>query len=83
MTDSSRDMVIRDEHGTFSWIMLLHAQSRRELSRKVKERNFDVGGGCGADCTGEVFKGSCELLRAYRVQDAWIGVVHCANYRDV
>ena len=86
MSISSRDLVIHDSHDQFSWVMLLEASSRRELSRKVKERNWYNGTGCGADCTGRVFSGSCELLRAYRDHgqpESWVGVVYCTENRDV
>jgi hypothetical protein len=81
--DSSRDMVIREEHGSFQWVMLLEAPSRRALTRMVKERNWHASTGCGADCTGRVFAADCTLLRAYRDRDRWLGVVVCREYRDV
>ncbi len=80
---SSRDMVVREDHGSFSWVMLLSAPSRRALSRKVKERNWYKSTGCGHDCSGRVFAGSCDLLRAYHVDGEWIGVVYCTEQRDV
>ncbi len=84
MLESSRDMVVHhDDHGTFSWVMLVSAPSRRELSRKVKERNWYRNTGCGRDCTGIVFSGSCELLRAYKVEGEWIGVTYNTESRDV
>ena len=84
--DSSRDMVIHDSHDVFSWIMLLEAPSRRALSRMVKDHNWHKDTSCGRDCTGLVFQGTCELLRAYRDHgqpESWIGVVCCTEARDV
>lgn len=80
---SSRSMTIREEHDVMTWVATLEAKSRRELSRKVKERNWRKETGCGADCTGRVFSADCELLRGYRVGNQWIGVVVCSEYRDV
>lgn len=83
MTDSSRSMVVREDHDGSQWVMLLEAPSRRKLSSMVRERNWSKQTGCGADCTGRAFAGWCELLRAYRVGKLWIGVVVCSEARDV
>lgn len=79
-------ITIHDSHDMTSWVDLIEAPSRRALSRLVKERNWYKSTGSGADCTGQVFQVTCELLRAYRGHgqpESWIGVVYYTSARDV
>ena len=76
-------IAIRDNNDGMAWLTLIHAKSRRELSRKVKAQNWEKSTGSGADCTGRCFAGSCDLLRAYLVGKKWVGVVYCTNSYDV
>ena len=79
-------LVVHTSYDMESWVDLIEAPSRRALSRLVKERNWHNEAGSGADCTGKVFMGTCELLRAYRGHgqpESWIGIVYCTAARDV
>lgn len=76
-------ITIREDNDGSMWVDVWFAPSRRALAKMVKDSNWHDDKGCGADCTGQIFMGTCELVRAYRVGKRWAGVVVRTASRDV
>lgn len=73
------------DHGRDVWLAVVRGKSRRAIDRERKARNSYHSTGCGADCTGRVFQKSADLLRAWHDRESgeWVGVLVCAQYRDI
>jgi hypothetical protein len=84
---SVRSFQIDEHFGTTTTIMVVHAKSRRALSRRVADLNpGHIDTGCGHDCSGRVCGQSARLIRAYRSSwngGEWVGVVECSVSIDV
>lgn len=77
-------LYIDESFGSTTYVAIFHADTRRKLSKLVKEA--DVGAiptGVDHDCSGKVCFRSAKLLRAYRSGPAWVGLVQCTTALDV
>lgn len=79
----SDTLTIKEDHESTLWVVLVTAETRKAMSKKVKELNWR-GGDSSYSPTGRIYGNSAELLRAYKIERGqWCGVVVMGAYRDV
>lgn len=75
-------LTITEDHERTMWVVLVTAETRKALSKKVSELNWRIGDIGGSP--GTVYEKSAKLLRAYKIhRGEWCGVVVMGAYRDV
>lgn len=72
-------LTITEDDECTLWVVLVHERTRRELSRKVAAMNWRHDW----SAPGTIYSNSAQLLRAYKADGEWCGVVVMGAYRDV
>lgn len=79
----SDTLLITEDHERHLWVVLVTAETRKALSKKVKELNWRADESAYSP-TGTIYSKSAHLLRAYKIDPGlWCGVVVMGAYRDV